>query len=111
MYSILVTDLLIFCLQVIINKLWFGLSLKEAIERPRLHHQLYPNTVFYENDVPYKVPQAVLDGLEALGHKVQGRKMKYCAAQGVYRSKLGQLFGKSDPRKTGVAVVLSGKKF
>ena len=87
------------------NKLWFGLSLKEAIERPRLHHQLYPNTVYHEKNATYKVPQSVLDGLEKLGHSVKGWT-KYCAIQGVYRNKSGQLFGKSDPRKTGVAVVL-----
>ena len=88
------------------NKLWFGLSLDESINHPRLHHQLYPNIVYYETKSPYKVPHSVLDGLQALGHRARGSRL-YCAIQGVYRNKSGQLFGKSDPRKTGVAVVLS----
>ena len=87
------------------NSLWFGLSLNDAIERPRLHHQLYPNRIYYEKNSPFKVPQFVLDGLKALGHEVRGWS-RYCAVQGVYRDKSGKLYGKSDPRKTGVAVVL-----
>ena len=90
---------------VIMNSLWFGLSLNDAIERPRLHHQLYPNRIYYEKKSPFKVPQFVLDGLKALGHEVTGWT-KYCAVQGVYGDKSGKLYGKSDPRKTGVAVVL-----
>ena len=87
------------------NKLLFGLTLSESINRPRLHHQLYPNQIYYEKNSPYQVPQFVLDGLKALGHKTQGWT-RYCAIQGVYRDKAGILYGKSDPRKTGVAVVL-----
>ena len=87
------------------NKLWFGLSLNDSINRPRFDHHLYPNTLYYEKDSPFKVPQFVLDGLEALGHKVEGWT-RWCAVQGVYRDSSGKLYGKSDPRKAGVAVVL-----
>ncbi|XP_028396634.1 glutathione hydrolase 1 proenzyme-like [Dendronephthya gigantea] len=91
--------------QVIMNKLWFGLSLNDSIDRPRLHHQLHPNKVYYEKTSPFDVSSTIIDGLRALGHEVTGWT-KYCAIQGVYRDDLGNLFAKSDPRKTGVAVVL-----
>ena len=87
------------------NKLWFGLSLKDSIDRPRLHHQLYPNRIYYNRNSPFNVSQSVLDGLKALGHELRSWT-KYCAIQGVYRDDSGKLYGKSDPRKTGVAVVL-----
>ena len=87
------------------NKLWFGLSLEKSIDRPRLHHQLFPNIIYYERNSPYSVPKSVRDGLKALGHELRWSN-RYCAIQGVYRDESGQLYGKSDPRKTGVAVVL-----
>jgi gamma-glutamyltranspeptidase/glutathione hydrolase/leukotriene-C4 hydrolase len=85
------------------NKLWFGLSLKDSIDRPRLHHSLYPNITFYEEN--YQVSKSVRDGLKALGHHLDG-SISFCAVQGVYRDKSGKLYAKSDPRKRGVAVVL-----
>ena len=87
------------------NSLWFGLSLNDAIERPRLHHNLYPNSIYYEKNSPFKVPQFVLNGLKALGHELTGG-LGWSAEQGVYRDKSGKLYAKSDPRKGGVAVVL-----
>ena len=39
--------------------------MKEAIDAPRIHHQLYPMEVSYE----YGVPKPVIEGLKALGHK------------------------------------------
>jgi gamma-glutamyltranspeptidase/glutathione hydrolase/leukotriene-C4 hydrolase len=87
------------------NKLWFGLSLDKSIDRPRLHHQLFPNKIYYERNSPYRVSKPVRDGLKALSHEL-GWSNSGCAIQGVYRNESGQLYGKSDPRKSGVAVVL-----
>lgn len=47
--------------------LWFGQNIKEAIDAPRIHHQLYPMEVQYE----YGTLQQVVDGLEAIGHKTK----------------------------------------
>ena len=87
------------------NKLWFGLNLNDSIDRPRLHHHLHPNKVYYYKTPPFNISGMVIDGLRALGHKVTSLT-KYCAIQGVYRDNSGNLFAKSDLRKTGVAVVL-----
>ncbi|XP_030764165.1 glutathione hydrolase 1 proenzyme-like isoform X1 [Sitophilus oryzae] len=51
----------------IIRSLWFGENIKEAVDAPRIHHQLYPMLVRYE----YGVLQQVVDGLKALGHKMK----------------------------------------
>ncbi|XP_011495084.1 PREDICTED: gamma-glutamyltranspeptidase 1-like [Ceratosolen solmsi marchali] len=50
---------------VIARHLWMGNSIKEAVDAPRIHHQLIPMEVSYE----YGVPKSVIDGLKALGHK------------------------------------------
>ncbi|XP_078324232.1 glutathione hydrolase 1 proenzyme-like isoform X2 [Crassostrea virginica] len=36
------------------HALWFGYNIKEAIDARRLHHQLIPQTTFYEPDFPQK---------------------------------------------------------
>lgn len=51
-------------LQTILRTLWFGENIKEAVDAPRIHHQLYPMTIEYE----YGVLQQIVDGLERLGH-------------------------------------------
>ena len=84
------------------NKLWFGLSLKDSINSPRLHHQLHPNEFTFETRTRYRMDKLVVDGLKALGHKEKG-KIKYCAIQGVYRQNTGRIYAKSDLRKYGVA--------
>ncbi|XP_063904513.1 scoloptoxin SSD14-like isoform X3 [Zophobas morio] len=55
---------------VIMRTLWFHQNIKEAVDAPRIHHQLYPMEVQYE----YGVLQQVIDGLEAMGHKTSRYK-------------------------------------
>jgi gamma-glutamyltranspeptidase/glutathione hydrolase/leukotriene-C4 hydrolase len=42
-----------------------GNTIKEAVDAPRIHHQLIPMEVSYE----YGVPKQIIDGLKAIGHK------------------------------------------
>ena len=34
------------------HTLWFGKSIDESIDTPRLHHQLEPNEILYESEFP-----------------------------------------------------------
>ncbi|ERE92757.1 gamma-glutamyltranspeptidase 1-like protein [Cricetulus griseus] len=48
----------------IINNLWFGYDVKRAVEEPRLHNQLLPNTTTIEKDID----PAVVAGLKERNH-------------------------------------------
>lgn len=44
----------------------YGKPLDVAVRAPRVHHQWFPDQVFVEPDTP----QSLIEGLEAMGHKV-----------------------------------------
>ena len=82
------------------NKLWFGQSLPEAVNEPRLHDQLVPRKVTIENKKEYRLKKEIVEGLEALGHDV-GNVTDFAVVQAVYREDKGDIYAKSDPRKFG----------
>ncbi|KAF5277188.1 hypothetical protein FQR65_LT03894 [Abscondita terminalis] len=49
---------------VIMRNLWFKQNIKEAVDAPRIHHQLYPMHISYE----YGNLQQIITGLEHKGH-------------------------------------------
>jgi gamma-glutamyltranspeptidase/glutathione hydrolase len=56
-------------LQVILNSIDHGMSVGDAVTAPRIHHQWVPDEVFVEPGIP----DATLDALRALGHKITQR--------------------------------------
>ena len=48
------------------NYYWFGDSLKDAVAKPRLHSQLFPDVVLVEPTFPKKY----VEGLESFGHNI-----------------------------------------
>uniref|UniRef100_A0AAR5PM46 Gamma-glutamyltransferase n=1 Tax=Dendroctonus ponderosae TaxID=77166 RepID=A0AAR5PM46_DENPD len=78
----------------IIRSLWFEENVKEAVDAPRIHHQLYPMQIMYE----YGVLQQVLDGLKALGHKVQRNLSSIVCA---LKKENGKITANADYRKGG----------
>lgn len=50
---------------VAIRNLWFNETIKEAIDAPRIHHQLFPDHVMYQKNFPHDV----VTGLKRRGHK------------------------------------------
>ena len=47
------------------NYFWFGYNLKDAVSKPRLHSQLFPDMVLVEPNFPKKY----IEGLQKYGHK------------------------------------------
>jgi len=64
------------------NYFWFGDNLKDAVSKPRIHSQLFPNMVLVEPNFPKKYIKA----LKRYGHKkitddttlFTGEKLKSC---------------------------------
>ncbi|XP_013164957.1 PREDICTED: gamma-glutamyltranspeptidase 1-like isoform X3 [Papilio xuthus] len=81
---------------VAMRKLWFGQTIKQAVDEARLHHQIFPMNVQYE----YGIPQDIIKGLRAKGHGVErypGRGSIICA---MYRNRTG-IYANADFRKGG----------
>ncbi|KAL1428272.1 hypothetical protein MTO96_002668 [Rhipicephalus appendiculatus] len=66
------------------------------IDDLRIHHQLYPNHIFYEK----AFPPIILDKLQEFGHKVRP-EVEESAFQGITRSEDGGLLANVDFRKGG----------
>ncbi|XP_063825676.1 glutathione hydrolase 1 proenzyme-like isoform X2 [Ostrinia nubilalis] len=81
---------------VIIRKLWFDQTIKEAVDEARIHHQIFPMTVEYE----FGVVEDIVRGLREKGHgmvRYRGRGSIVCA---LYRNRTG-IFANADFRKGG----------
>ncbi|XP_069817278.1 glutathione hydrolase 5 proenzyme isoform X4 [Dendropsophus ebraccatus] len=81
--------------QAIMNKLWFGYDMKEAISAPVLHVKL-DNAVEFEASFNL----TVREGLKDKRHNISEAKFALNVVQGVYKEK-SCLFPYSDGRKLG----------
>ena len=83
------------------NMLWFGMTLSDAVDKPRLHNQLVPNQ-HVSTEREYPLEKQIVEGLKRIGHTVQpGRKGDFSVVQAVYRKGKGLIHAKSDSRKSG----------
>jgi gamma-glutamyltranspeptidase / glutathione hydrolase len=85
--------------QVISNVIDQGMSLVDAVDAPRLHHQGLPDLLYVEQE---GFVQASLDSLAAMGHTVHLWRYK-TGVNAVARSGNGWV-GVADPRRGGGAV-------
>lgn len=83
----------------VVNQLWLSRGISNAVNDPRVHHQLFPNTVIIE-EPPYTIPIRIQDGLRARKHNITIESY-FASVQAVVREKDEEIFGKSDPRKYG----------
>ncbi|KAK6047578.1 gamma-glutamyltranspeptidase [Cooperia oncophora] len=79
---------------VAFHNLWLKANVKQAIDGPRLHNQLYPNSTSYEPNFP----QAYLTDLESRGHKLK-KVQNLTVVTAAERASDGQLYANSDFRK------------
>jgi len=75
------------------------LDISSAVDYPRVHHQLFPDTVIIERP-PYTIPKNIQDGLRARKHNIS-EVAASAVVKAVVRYKDEEIYGKSDPRKYG----------
>ncbi|XP_075542024.1 scoloptoxin SSD14-like isoform X2 [Dermacentor variabilis] len=81
---------------VALRALWGGYSIKEAIDLPRLHHQLIPSSAIIEPDFP----QECIAELEKKGHVFEVNEGKISTVNGITR-KGDRLYSSYDFRRGG----------
>ncbi|XP_022351620.1 gamma-glutamyltranspeptidase 1 isoform X1 [Enhydra lutris kenyoni] len=80
----------------IIHNLWFGYDVKRAVEEPRLHNQLLPNTTTLEKGID----QAVTAALKTRHHNTEDTSSFIGVVQAIVHT-AGGWAAASDPRKGG----------
>jgi gamma-glutamyltranspeptidase/glutathione hydrolase len=88
-------------LQVILNVVDFGMNIQEAVDSPRIHHQWYPDQIFFERR---GLPKDVIENLERRGHKLVERVGYQGEVQAILIDENGVKYGAVDPRGYGLAM-------
>jgi gamma-glutamyltranspeptidase/glutathione hydrolase len=87
-------------LQVILNVLNFGMDIQQAINKPRIHHQLMPDQIDYES---FGLTADVKNSLIEMGHSI-GNERSLGRVEGIYFDVMKKVFyGATDPRGYGKA--------
>ncbi|KZC10657.1 Gamma-glutamyltranspeptidase 1, partial [Dufourea novaeangliae] len=82
--------------QIVAKIIWMGQTVKEAMDAPRIHHQLYPPEIFYE----YGVQKQVIDGLKKIGHKTARYRVRGSVGCVILVNN-GTVYANADFRKGG----------
>jgi gamma-glutamyltranspeptidase/glutathione hydrolase len=87
-------------MQVLVDVIDFGMSLTQAVNAPRVHHQHLPDVIQYENG---GLRPAVVDSIRALGHTLDQRGGTSGNVQAIMVLSDGTRVGHSDPRGDGTS--------
>jgi gamma-glutamyltranspeptidase/glutathione hydrolase len=94
-------------LHVVTNVIDFGMTMQQAIDAPRFHHQWLPDQLYWEN---YDLQADTRAALERMGHKFRDKPgfsdaSEIGDAHGIMIDpQTGIRMGASDPRRGGAAV-------
>ena len=84
--------------QVIVRMIYMGQSVKQAVDARRIHHQLIPMEILYEDGVT----QWMVDGLEKIGHKTRKFSLGGSIVQAILLDReTGAITANADFRKDG----------
>jgi gamma-glutamyltranspeptidase/glutathione hydrolase len=84
----------------IVNVIDFGMSLQDAINKPRFHHQWYPDEIQVESGL---LSSEERKKLEARGYKINDFR-NYGSIDAIIFNAQGQMSGHSDRRGYGKAI-------
>lgn len=84
----------------IINVIDFGMSLQDAIDKPKFHHQWYPDEIQVESGLLTNEQRKIL---EARGYKINDFR-NYGSIDAIIFNEQGQMSGHSDRRGYGKAI-------
>ncbi len=90
----------------VLNVLEFEMSLPDAIDAPRMHHQWFPDELQFEGTKSDE-HQAAMSELRQLGHKVIHRDRQGSAHSIQVDTETGEFIGVADWRRGGAAIGLS----
>lgn len=88
-------------MQIVINIIDHGMSMRDAIDFPRVHHQWMPDEVFFEQNGLSPDTQSIL---EKYGHKFAARPGGIASATGIMINEKGLRIGAVDSRSDGAAI-------
>lgn len=89
-------------LQSVINVIDHGMNIQEAIDAPRIHHQWFPDQIYYEQ---YGISFDTRKILESYGHKFADNPGNIASATGIaIEEKTGVKLGAIDSRSDGEAI-------
>ena len=89
-------------LQVVLNCIDFNMNIYDAIQKPRIHHQWIPDSIYYEqNAVSYEVRKK----LHAMGYNFEPAPSMLGLVEGIMiDNKSNIISGADDPRGGGLAL-------
>jgi gamma-glutamyltranspeptidase/glutathione hydrolase len=80
---------------VVLNVVDFGMSIQQAVDAPRIHHQWLPDRIRIEED---GVSEVTVEQLEALGHTVSVGGRQGLAHSIMIDPETGERLGAADSR-------------
>ena len=87
--------------QIIANVIDFGMTVQEAVDAPRVHHQWIPDTLLYEKRA---LESDVVRNLGSMGYVLQEVEVTARAEALMIDSAGGWVLGGADPREEGYAL-------